>query len=264
MDLFAEFGDTYTQHAPDYYHTHQNSPYYLIMCFRTPFTYHSAGETVEGNAGDILINPPNEFVQHGPSKRSTCGFINDWIYVTGSDMGRLIKKAGLPLNKSFPVANHNLIAPFIKRLNIEFANKGALWKEKLSVLICDMIITIARNRIDVPQENSGQAKFEELRNLISQSLDFQWDLKKMAEVAGYSVSRFSYLYKNQFGLSPMQDLTTMRVEKARNSLEYSDTSIAMASYLSGFSSINYFSYVFKKYTGYTPADYKKKHLKTKN
>lgn len=258
MDLYAEFGECYTTHKPDYVYSHKASPYYLIMCFHTPFSYYSDGEILEGGAGEILINTPGEYVQHGPSAKSKSGFINDWIYVSGSDVGRLIKKAGLPLNKSFPISNQNIIAPFIKRLNIEFVNKGALWKEKLSVLVCDMIITIARNRADTPQENTSAAKFLDLRKKISTSLDFQWTLEKMAETAGYSPSRFSYLYKKQFGVSPMQDLTIMRVDKAQSMLGYGDTSISMTSYLLGFSSINYFSYVFKKYTGLTPAQYKKK------
>lgn len=258
MDLFGEFGDCYTNHRHDYVYSHNSSPYYLIMLFHTPFSYYSDGEILEGAAGEVLINPPGEYVQHGPSAKSQSGFINDWIYVSGADVGRLLKKAGLPLNKSFPISNRNIIAPFIKRLNIEFVNKGTLWKEKLAVLVCDMIITIARNRSDVPQENSLTAKFLDLRQKISTSLDFQWNLEKMAETAGYSASRFSYLYKKQFGVSPMQDLAIMRVDKAQSMLGYGDTSISMASYLSGFSSINYFSYVFKKYTGFTPAEYKKK------
>lgn len=262
MDLFSALGDCYTNHKPEYVYAHKTSPYYLVMLFHTPFSYYSNGQIMEGGAGEVLINPPGEYVQHGPSSKTKSGFVNDWIFISGADVGKLLKKAELPLNKSFPVANQNIFAPFIKRMNIEIANKGSLWKEKLSVLICDMIITIARNRLDMPQENSPQAKFQELRKQVSSSLDFPWTLNSMAEACGYSPSRFSYLYKEQFGASPMQDLTIMRVDKARSMLLYADTSISVASYLLGFSSINYFSYVFKKYTGFTPTEYKKKYAAT--
>lgn len=261
MDLFGEFGDTNTTHAPGYTHSHKNIPYYLIMCFHTPFSYYSNGDILEGNIGEVLINPPYEYVQHSSSPKHNIGFANDWIYISGKDVGKLLKKAGLPLNKSFPITNQNLLAPFIKRLNFEFLNKDELWQEKLSVLVCDMIITIARNRSDTPRINSTAGKLNDLKSRVTRSLDYPWTLAKMAEVIGYSPSRFSYLYSKQFGIAPMKDLVNMRVERAKNMLKYSDINISMASTLSGFSSVNYFTYTFKSKTGYTPSKYKKEFVR---
>ena len=57
---------------------------FFISCFSTPFLYESDGRMLAGNAGDILIMPPGTVIYHGPQSENE-RFINDWIYLDGSD-----------------------------------------------------------------------------------------------------------------------------------------------------------------------------------
>ena len=256
-DIYSYHGDTATHHTPDHFHEEYNSTEYLIMCFHTPFTYYSNGKILEGNVGDVLINPPSEYIKHGPSDKTKDGFVNDWIWITGKDAGALIKKAGLPFDEAFPVTDKRLMAPFIKQIGFEHLNKDILYKERIMSVICDMIITIARNRGIAYQNTCEESKFADLRNKMYDEIGEPWTLERMAELTGYSVSRFSFLYKKQFGISPITDLISMRIQKAKNLLLYSDCSITMAAYNTGFSSENHFSYTFKKITGISPQEYRK-------
>ena len=77
----------------------------------------------------------------------------------------------------------------------------------------------------------------------------------MAALCGYSVSRFSVLYKEQFGCSPKQDILNARIELACRMLRYTGVSITEIAAACGFQSIYYFSKYFKKVTGLSPKNY---------
>ena len=86
----------------------------------------------------------------------------------------------------------------------------------------------------------------------------QWRLSELAGMAGYSVSRFSNLYKTEYGVSPMDDLMNIRIERAKLLIRYGSMSLGTIAEQTGFSSIYYFSRAFKKKEGITPSEFKKK------
>ena len=77
----------------------------------------------------------------------------------------------------------------------------------------------------------------------------------MAELLGYSVSRFCALYTGFFGKSPMNDLLDKRLEMAKQLLALRAYKVGDVAQMCGFSSIHYFSKFFKSRTGVSPAKY---------
>jgi len=71
-------------------------------------------------------------------------------------------------------------------------------------------------------------------------------------------SYFIQLFRSAYGVTPHRYLTEKRVEAAKKLLEGRDTEIKAISELVGFSSTQYFSTVFKKYTSFTPGEYRKR------
>ena len=101
------------------------------------------------------------------------------------------------------------------------------------------------------------SRIESTKELISQNLSKDWTLQEMAELSGYSVSHFSSLYVQRFGLSPKADLIQSRIQLARQLLYYSGLSITEISKQCGFQSIYYFSKYFKETVGMSPSEYMK-------
>ena len=66
------------------------------------------------------------------------------------------------------------------------------------------------------------------------------------------------LFKSQMGKPLMRYLNEYRVEKACALLENTDYSVTDAALAVGFDDVSYFSRIFKKETGLTPREYKKK------
>jgi AraC-like DNA-binding protein len=80
---------------------------------------------------------------------------------------------------------------------------------------------------------------------------------KLGEYLGYSRSRMFELFKSQTGLTPKDYLIRLRVEKAEELLSRSRRSITDIAHSVGFNSSQYFSTVFRRYTGQTPAEFRK-------
>ena len=68
-----------------------------------------------------------------------------------------------------------------------------------------------------------------------------------------------HAFKNYKGVSPINYLITRRIQEAKLLLETSNFSIAKIAQAIGFSSQSYFSQVFRKETGLSPIQYRKKY-----
>jgi len=91
---------------------------------------------------------------------------------------------------------------------------------------------------------------------------FRITLKELAEYLNLSESYLSKLFHQEMGISLSQYILDLKIEKAKNLLQYSDYNIVdIANYLS-FSSQSHFIQVFQKKTGLTPHRYRTKHFRT--
>lgn len=249
--------DTMTGHHPDYFHRQEKNRDWLLMCFQTPFVYYKDGEMIEGRAGDCLINSPGGYIEHGPTKEMKNGFQNDWMYFDGINLEETLAKYGLPIDTSFSIGNPAFMTQPLQAIMYEKLNKQHLYKDKISCIIHNMLLDLSRCVFCNGKQPSKQGHLlDKLRNMIFNSLEENWSLQDMADKTGYSVSRFSYLYKQYFGLSPSADLLRMRIQKAKNLLSYSDFPIGEVAFKSGFSSVQHFSYAFKKTAGISPTVYR--------
>lgn len=81
--------------------------------------------------------------------------------------------------------------------------------------------------------------------------------EKLAQEAGLSSSRFSHLFKEETGLSPMEYIRKEKIESAKNLLLYSDYRIYEIGEILGFSNESHFIKAFREYEGVTPDKYRK-------
>lgn len=82
------------------------------------------------------------------------------------------------------------------------------------------------------------------------------NVSRLAAELGVTRSYFTSLFTEKTGLSPYNYLTELRVGKARDLLENSDLRISEVAYSVGFSGLERFSEMFKKYTGLSPVAYR--------
>lgn len=91
-----------------------------------------------------------------------------------------------------------------------------------------------------------------------------WTLESMAEHCGLGVTRFVHYFKQAKNMTPVQYLNMVRLKAAANQLaQNGDVQISKVCYEHGFSSGQYFSTVFRKQFGCSPAVYRMETQKRK-
>lgn len=93
-------------------------------------------------------------------------------------------------------------------------------------------------------------------NYIEANLKEEINIEKIAEITGYHPCYFIKLFKDTFGLAPVQYITKRRIEKSVFLLTNSSLTISEIAEEIGFNSQFYFSNIFKKHTGLSPTEYR--------
>lgn len=87
-------------------------------------------------------------------------------------------------------------------------------------------------------------------------------VEEIAEHTTLSTSYLSRLFHRETGITLTGYITAKRIEAAQNMLKYSDYASADISNYLAFSTHSHFISTFKKHTGTTPGEFRKKHYRT--
>ena len=96
---------------------------------------------------------------------------------------------------------------------------------------------------------------------IYSHIHFRITIKELAEYLGISESYLSKLFKKEMSIPLSQYILELKIEKARNLLQYSDYSISDISNYLSFASQSHFIKVFQKIVGVTPHKYRNQHFR---
>lgn len=148
------------------------------------------------------------------------------------------------------------------------------WEEGRSQPTTDQLGVLYRlaDRFDVPFDPfrrgqapviSRQAPFEKgrlqkVQSLVEKHYAEPIRLQQAAAVACLEKKYFSKFFRRQVGLGFSQWLAHFRLQKAIQLLSTSDTGISDIAYTVGFQSIRTFERSFKRLTGMSPGEYRKK------
>jgi len=128
-------------------------------------------------------------------------------------------------------------------------------------LIDELFILLARqlrrqnnSRRDFPQT------FLKLEQALRENLSHQWTLEEMAALVGLGNTAFSEKVKNYTGFSPLNYLINIRITEAIKLLKRPNVHVTDIALDVGFYSSQHFATTFKKLTGYTPSEFRKKNI----
>lgn len=127
----------------------------------------------------------------------------------------------------------------------------------LQVLIMNII---RRNKMNltvnsVKEHQNKDAIF--LKKYIEDNSHKDITLDHLAEITFLDKYYLSHLFKNNFGVAPIEYLTDIRIQKAKKLLSTTDFTISQVSSMLGFANPAYFSQFFKKREEVSPSQYRK-------
>jgi YesN/AraC family two-component response regulator len=161
----------------------------------------------------------------------------------------------------FPIVYHSTENPQLRELfhnmyeNWRKKELGYEWKAKfLMFSIIDAVGTLLKNDNNQMHDQTHLVlkAIEYMKNHYQSPIN----RNMLAEYVSLSPSYFSTLFKNQTGYTPMQYLTKLRMDKAKQLLRTTNLPIAEIGKCVGFTDNFYFSKVFTKETGLSPKRYK--------
>jgi AraC-like DNA-binding protein len=148
-------------------------------------------------------------------------------------------------------------------IQAEFINQEVGFTSRINQLIDELFILIARqltrqnnSRRDFPQT------FMKLEQALRENLSHQWTVEEMAALVGLGTTAFSEKVKSYTGFSPLNYLINIRISEAIKSLKRADLHVTDIALDVGFYSSQHFATTFKKLTGYTPSEFRKKNIST--
>ena len=107
-----------------------------------------------------------------------------------------------------------------------------------------------------PQNSVGNHQCAAVRRYIDNHFKESLTLDQLAEEAHMNKFYLSHAFKQEYGISPINYMISRRLEESKYLLAETDLSMSQISQLLGFSSLSYFSQVFRKTQGLSPMEYR--------
>lgn len=117
-------------------------------------------------------------------------------------------------------------------------------------------------RIDAPEmKGNGEILLERIQKVINKNIDdAQFNVERLADEVGVSRAQLHRKMKELLGLTPSDYIRNIRLSRACELLKRPDIEVTQVAYQIGFASQPHFSSHFKKYTGFSPSEFRARSL----
>lgn len=226
--------------------------------------YEIEGQIYDLSAGQGLICFPNE--RHSTSKMP---FDKSTFYYMIFDFDKLFNRLGATkeqsevLRHSFMEAfSHKRIFHFNDTLRKQFETLFELYETDSpfqETLLRNALSDFFINLIEFSEQKlpAISNRMAPVLQYIENHRDEYYPLSALASLANLSLSRFSAAFTAEFGLSPREYIIRDRITQAKQLLCTSELSVTDIAMQLGFSSLQHFSGIFRKYTFMTPSQWRK-------
>jgi len=145
----------------------------------------------------------------------------------------------------------------------EYYNLGNHKQELLEHYISSLF-TVLGNEVkteNVPVRTPYFDKLLEIRKSIHSRPEEKWTVEIICSQVNLSRSYFQLLYRQAFGITCINDVIECKIRLACSLLESTSDTVSSVASKCGYDSDVHFMRQFKKITGYTPSEYRKKAVK---
>lgn len=106
------------------------------------------------------------------------------------------------------------------------------------------------------QDNRQESVVKQIQDYISLHIKEDLSRKKLASRVYLSEDYLSKVFTSVTGISLVAYITSVRMEKAKEYLEYTANTVSQTAIEVGYTNFSYFSKNFRDYTGYTPNEFR--------
>lgn len=226
--------------------------YYLMCVMSGDLSVCCQGNTVSLSAGDVIIIPPNMPYKYTNASGGNMSYL--WVHFTGSHAKRILEAYGFKyFPEVFTAADTNILSLKFKTIFDAYSKKDEFRDAELSSLLDLLLISVARSCL-FPEASCNE--LTRSVNIINSSYNTDIKIPDLAKAEHLSVSRYNFLFKRQFGISPTKYILRLRMNCARDLLVNTDLSVKQIGLVSGYNDSHFFSKTFKEFMGMSPSEYR--------
>ncbi|NBJ92698.1 helix-turn-helix domain-containing protein [Parablautia muri] len=233
--------------------------YQLLYIFsgKAFFSFHdSRNKEVEIPAGHMVLYRPGEsqeYHYYAKDNPEVC-----WIHFSGCQADEFLDKIGFSKSHTLFCGTSFHYPELFRRIILELQLKRPCFEELLRFYLGQLFTEIHRSQLEFSAEKyRNQKEMEATVHYFNEFFTQAISIEEYAAGHHMSISWFIRSFKRYMGMTPMQYITSIRINKAKELLKNTNCSIQEISGLVGYENPLYFSRIFRKQTGLSPSQYRK-------
>lgn len=166
----------------------------------------------------------------------------------------------IPFDTILPIRETSELSAFVKNIFFE-QHSQSIHKNHVIRRYFDLLLFEISERIhekSKKQEHPLYKQFYRLRGDIRLAPQGDWNIDLICKKMMISRSHIQHLYKSFFSTSIVADVQSGRIEYAKYLLSATDMTVTAISHACGYENDVHFMRLFKKSTGITPSEYRKR------
>ncbi len=228
--------------------------------------YIAAGEGHFQLNGQEVIVPPGNMVLYQPKQEQRYHFLGKdkaqywFVHFTGRQVKNVLKHYEIPLDGYIL---HTGISykyeEYFKRMRDELLDCSWGYEEVLTFLFRELLIEINRRIHDGIPKMTGflQEEIDHAKAYFQEHYNEEISIEQYSASRNMSTSWFSKSFTAAVGEPPKKYMLNLRIRNAQVLLETTDNTISEISQIIGYDNPLYFSRLFRKVKGISPAKYRK-------
>lgn len=220
------------------------------------YTSNAQTEILTAPAGSMMLYRPRQMQFYEYFQKDNPEVC--WVHFTGSEADSILDKIGFhdsPLLSCDTTGEYReLFRMIIQELHL----KRPCFEEILPLYLRQLFALIMRSRLETSSEiyrptPEITAAIQYFNESFSQNISIE------EYAAGHHISACWFIrsFKRYTGLTPLQYITSIRINKAKELLQVSNYPIQEIANIVGYEDPLYFSRIFKKQTGHAPSKFQR-------
>ena len=208
--------------------------------------------------GDCILYRPGEVQDYLLAKKVEPHTY--WIHFNGEVCQKLFEFLSLQEVHIVKTEQNREIEHLISRVcqyhNLEIPNRELVCSGLMQSILA--LLSTEVHKQNHHAEGKGKDKISELISRVKMVPNLSITVSECAVFCNMSKPHFTRVFKQVTGMPPVQFMLRIRIDRAKELLDFTDKSIAEIAEASGFPDQNYFARTFKNLTGVSPTQYRRK------
>ena len=222
--------------------------YHILLVTGGEYNVLYRGKTYSLFSGNLIIYEPHEEQRY----ENKPGSSSMWCHFTGTAADEIMADFDLTGGVYFTESDKELCDVFSRMIQRHFLPE----QKKIAISALIELVYRISTLVNNPVQKKNSNIILPALTYININYNKKITLDELASVAGYSKSRFSHVFSECTGTTPVKYQNDVRLKMSREMLLSTAQSIGEIALNCGFEDQLYFSRLFKKNFGITPTEYR--------